>query len=77
VYGVDTGDYFRFCQQNAGGATTPKGQPCATPGECISGYCDDETDKCLEVCAKDSDCLSTETCKPSGVTTPFLRCVPK
>lgn len=77
VYGVDTSDYFRFCQQNAGGATLTKGQACTSPGECISGYCDDETDKCLEVCARDADCLSSETCKPSGVTTPFLRCVPK
>lgn len=77
VYGVDLPDYFLYCQEAAGGATKTKGQTCANPGECISGYCDAEIGKCLEVCARDADCLSSETCKPSGVTTPFLRCVPK
>ncbi|MBS2019430.1 MAG: hypothetical protein JST00_41595 [Deltaproteobacteria bacterium] len=77
VYGFDPPDYFLYCQEAAGGATLAKGQACSTPGECISGYCDAETGKCLEVCARDADCLSTESCKPSSVTTPFLRCVPK
>jgi len=77
VYGNNGSEYFKYCQQNAGGATVAKGQPCTTPGECVTGHCDAETKKCEEVCARDSDCLPSESCKPAAVNTPFLRCVPK
>jgi hypothetical protein len=69
-------DYFKFCN-----ATTPAGAAvgaaCADNSDCLSRYCDTELKKCANVCARDSDCASTELCRPSATGTPFLRCVAK
>ena len=77
VYGSSGNDYFKFCFPGTTGSDLPAGAPCIDPSVCQSDYCDAELKKCANVCAKDGDCAPTEACRPSAVTTPYLRCVPK
>ena len=59
------------------GSDSPAGAACTDDSTCQSDYCDGELKKCLNVCAKDSDCGTSESCRPSAANTPYLRCVPK
>lgn len=78
LYGPSGSDYLKFCFVN-GMLSGPQGAgtTCADKSDCQSDYCDVELKKCANVCARDSDCLTSETCRPSGTGTPFLRCVAK
>jgi hypothetical protein len=77
LYGPSGSDYLKFCFVGTTTADSPAGAACTDNSTCQSDYCDAELKKCANVCARDSDCLSSETCRPSGTGTPFLRCVPK
>jgi hypothetical protein len=77
VYGTSGTDFFKFCQATTFTARLAAGQPCGMDSACQSDFCDAELKKCAEVCAKDSDCLGNEACRPSAVNTPYLRCVPR
>jgi hypothetical protein len=70
-------DYFKFCFSGTTGSDSPAGAGCTDDPTCQSDYCDGELKKCANVCAKDSDCASNESCRPSAANTPFLRCVLK
>jgi len=77
-YGTSGSDFLKFCAVN--GATSgsdPAGTACADLSTCQSDYCDAELKKCANVCGRDADCAANEACRPSGVGTPYLRCVPK
>jgi len=78
LYGTSPpSDVFKFCFATTNGADSVAGTPCTDDSTCQSDYCDGDLKKCLNVCAKDSDCASNESCRPSATGTPFLRCVPK
>lgn len=77
VYGTSGADSFKFCQATTFVARLAAGQPCTDNSLCQSDLCDAELKKCSNACGKDADCLATESCRPSGVSTPLLRCVPK
>ncbi len=77
LYGPSGSDYLKFCFASTTGSDSPAGAMCMDNSTCQSDYCDAELKKCANVCARDSDCLSSESCRPSAVNTPFLRCVPK
>jgi hypothetical protein len=76
AYSTSGTDQIKFCFFTTKTSGLTKNQPCGTNTECQSDYCDAELQKCLEVCCADSDCAANEVCRPSGVSTPFLRCVP-
>ena len=77
LYGPSGSDFLKFCF--VGTTTTDKaaGVGCTDNSECQSDYCDAELKKCADVCGRDLDCMSNETCRPSATGTPFLRCVLK
>ncbi len=77
LYGSSGSDYFKFCFSGTTGSDSPAGAACTDDSTCQSDYCDGELKKCLNVCAKDSDCGPSESCRPSAANTPYLRCVPK
>lgn len=77
LYGASGSDFFKFCFSGTTGSDSPAGTACTDDSTCQSDYCDGELKKCLNVCAKDSDCASNESCRPSAANTPYLRCVPK
>lgn len=77
LYGYSGNDYFKFCFVGTTAADAPAGAACADPSECQSDYCDAELKKCANVCGKDADCAPNEACRPCGVNTPYLRCVPR
>jgi hypothetical protein len=77
LYGPSGSDYLKFCFVGTTAADSAAGAACTDNSTCQSDYCDAELKKCANVCARDSDCLTSETCRPSGTGTPFLRCVPK
>lgn len=78
LYGISGGsDSFKFCFLTTTGTDSPAGAACTTDGTCQSDYCDAELKKCANLCARDGDCAANETCRPSAVNTPYLRCVPK
>jgi hypothetical protein len=52
------------------------GESCSGHHDCESLFCDYQSKKCLAVCCVDEDCRPGEVCRPSPVTTPYLRCVP-
>lgn len=75
IYGLSNNDYFKFCLFSTSGTDLPLGASCANDGECQSDYCDPEQKKCMEICCTDGDCPGGQSCRPSAVGTPFLRCV--
>ena len=77
LYGPSGSDYLKFCFTGTTSSDDPAGTSCMDNSTCQSDYCDAELKKCANVCARDSDCLPNEACRPSAVNTPFLRCVPK
>ena len=78
LYGSSGSDFFKFCSGVTFVARSAAGVACLNDDTaCQSDYCDGELKKCLNVCAKDSDCASNESCRPSATGTPYLRCVPK
>lgn len=77
LYGSSGGDFFKFCFVGTMTSRSPAGDACTDDSTCQSDYCDGELKKCLNVCAKDSDCAVNESCRPSAANTPYLRCVPK
>lgn len=77
LYGSSGSDFFKFCFVGTITSRSPAGDPCTDDSTCQSDYCDGELKKCLNVCAKDSDCAANESCRPSAANTPYLRCVPK
>lgn len=77
LYGSSGSDYFKFCFVGTTVTDSPAGAACTDDSTCQSDYCDGELKKCLNVCAKDSDCAFNEACRPSAANTPYLRCVPK
>lgn len=68
--------FARWCLDQSSKGQTPLGASCNSHDECDSHYCDYESKKCLSVCCVDADCQPQEVCRPSSVTTPYLRCVP-
>jgi len=77
IYAPSGTDSFKFCLATTFTARLAAGLPCAMDSACQSDLCDPELKKCVEVCSKDSDCLTNEACRPSAVNAPFLRCVPR
>ena len=77
LYGSSGNDYFKFCFSGTTNTDSDAGVACTADGTCKSDYCDAELTTCANVCAKDSDCAPNEACRPSGVNTPYLRCVKK
>jgi hypothetical protein len=77
LYGPSGSDYLKFCFAGTLGTDSPAGAACTDNSTCQSDYCDAELKKCANVCGRDADCLSNESCRPSATGTPFLRCVPK
>ena len=75
LYGSSGSDFLKFCFATTASADKVAGTACGANSECQSDYCDAELKKCANVCGRDSDCLSSETCRPSATGTPFLRCV--
>ncbi|MBX3207989.1 MAG: hypothetical protein KF764_23280 [Labilithrix sp.] len=74
AYGSNGNDRIKWCfEPNSAGAAI--GATCSSDTDCLSRYCDSELRKCLNVCCTDSDCANDETCRPSPVGTPYLRCV--
>lgn len=74
AYGSAGNDHLKWCfEPNASGA--PLGATCAADTDCASRYCDSELGRCADVCCTTADCASGESCKPSPVGTPYLRCV--
>lgn len=74
-YGSSGNDFFKFCYATTTGSRSNAGVACTDDTSCKSDYCDPELKACANVCGKDADCLPNETCRPSGVNTPYLRCV--
>jgi hypothetical protein len=77
LYGPSGSDFLKFCFATTTNADLPAGAGCTDNSSCQSDYCDAELKKCANVCGRDLDCMSNETCRPSATGTPFLRCVPK
>lgn len=77
LYGSTGNDYFKFCFSGTTNSDSDAGVACTDDGTCKSDYCDAELKSCANVCGKDSDCAPGEACRPSGVNTPYLRCVPR
>jgi hypothetical protein len=77
LYGTSGSDSFKFCTSVTFVSRSAAGVACVDDVTCQSDYCDGELKKCLNVCAKDSDCAFNEACRPSAAGTPLLRCVPK
>jgi hypothetical protein len=77
LYGPSGSDFLKFCLATTAPSDSAAGTSCTDSSTCQSDYCDAELKKCANVCARDSDCLTSETCRPSGTGTPFLRCVAK
>jgi len=74
AYGSAGNDLVKWCvAPNAGGKDV--GATCADKADCKSRYCDAELRRCATVCCTSTDCPVGETCRPSPVGTPFLRCV--
>jgi len=77
LYGSADNDYFRFCFNATTTTDSPAGAACTNETTCQSDYCDKELGTCMDVCGRDLDCPAGHACRPSGVATPFLRCVPR
>ena len=77
IHGTIGTESEAFCLKSTSSGPDPVGTACASGSTCESGYCDQETTQCKNVCARDGDCLASESCRPSAVGTPFLRCVAK
>lgn len=77
LYGSADSDRFRFCFSDTTATDDPAGASCVNDTTCQSDYCDAELRRCMNVCGRDRDCAANESCRPSAVTTPFLRCVPE
>jgi len=77
LYGSSGSDFFKFCFSGTTNSDSPAGATCNDDSTCQSDYCDAELKKCANVCGRDADCAPGEACRPSGVGTPYLRCVPK
>lgn len=77
VYVTSDVDVLKFCETASFPDRSAAGEPCGDNSVCQSGFCDAELKKCANVCATDKDCASTESCRPSAVKTPYLRCVGK
>jgi hypothetical protein len=75
AYGQNGNDRIKWCFEPTGGADAPLGATCTADFDCTSRYCDGELRKCLNVCCTDDDCAKDESCRPSPVGTPLLRCV--
>jgi hypothetical protein len=74
AYGSAGNDQLKWCYEpNAAGKAV--GATCSDKAECASRYCDAELGRCANVCCTSDDCATGETCRPSPVGTPFLRCV--
>jgi len=74
AYGSEGNDQLKWCfEPNANGKAL--GATCTANADCASRYCDSELGRCANVCCTNADCASGETCRPSPVGTPFLRCV--
>jgi hypothetical protein len=74
AYGANGNDYIKWCfEPNTGGKAL--GAACNANTDCLSRYCDGELAKCANVCCTTEDCASGESCRPSPVGTPYLRCV--
>jgi hypothetical protein len=74
AYGAFGSDQRKWCfDPNDAGA--PLGASCNLATDCLSRYCDPALQKCAAACCADDDCPEGETCRPSPVGTPFLRCV--
>ena len=74
AYG-DTGNaQLKWCfERNASGKAL--NTTCTANSDCASRYCDRELGRCANVCCTSADCAQDESCRPSPVGTPFLRCV--
>ncbi|HSO33735.1 MAG TPA: hypothetical protein VLT33_14475 [Labilithrix sp.] len=77
LYGSSGNDYFKFCFSGTTSSDSDAGVSCTDDTTCKSDFCDAELKACANVCGKDSDCAPNEACRPSGVNTPYLRCVPR
>lgn len=77
LYGSSGSDQFRFCFSGTVNSRSAAGVGCTDDSTCQSDYCDAELKKCANVCARDQDCAANESCRPSAVNTPYLRCVPR
>lgn len=77
LYGSNGSDYFRFCFSGTTNSDFDAGVSCTDNTTCKSDFCDAELKACANVCGRDSDCAPNEACRPSGVNTPYLRCVPR
>jgi hypothetical protein len=75
LYGSSVNDWFKFCFSETVGTNRSAGTTCSNNSECQSDYCDAELKRCANVCSKDVDCATDEVCRPSAVSTPYLRCV--
>jgi hypothetical protein len=75
AYSTSGTDQLKFCFLTTNTSGLPNGSDCGTSTQCQSDYCDAELQKCLSICCEDSDCPTGDVCRPSGVSTPFLRCV--
>ena len=74
AYGSAGNDQLKWCfEPNASGKAL--GATCTASTDCASRYCDSELGRCANVCCTTADCASNESCRPSPVGTPFLRCV--
>lgn len=74
AYGSAGNDQLKWCfEPNASGKAL--GASCTANTDCASRYCDSELSRCANVCCTNADCGTDETCRPSPVGTPFLRCV--
>ena len=77
LYGTSGNDSFKFCFVSTTTSDSDAGVMCTDDATCKSDFCDAELKACANVCGKDSDCAPNESCRPSGVNTPYLRCVPR
>jgi hypothetical protein len=77
LYSPSGADFLHYCLFTTNGSDIATGGSCVDHGDCQSDFCDPETKKCAEVCAKNADCPATQECRPSAVGTPYLRCVTK
>ncbi len=76
AYGGAGNDQLKWCYEpNVSRGARDLGATCTDNGQCKSRYCDSELGRCATVCCTSADCASDETCRPSPVGTPFLRCV--
>lgn len=77
AYGLDDNgiERLKWCVESPPGAVGKIGDACSTRFDCASQYCDGQTHKCMNICCTDDDCASNETCQPSPIAPPLLRCI--